>query len=480
MIHPRTWVARLSLRSRLVAVLLILLTASCALVATVTFLALHRFLIDRLDQQLAAAGNRFSLSLDHPSDSDADDGKLGSVAGQAAGTLAARIRNGVVTAIDVVARDEHPPPSARDRAAVAALPLSPGPRSVRLPDLGTYRVLVTARADGDILVTGLPLDQVGDITGRLVAIEAVVFAAALVVTGLAGAFLVRLSLRPLNRVAGTARRVSDLPLSSGEVSLPERVPTPAPGTEVGQLAEAFNHMLQHVETALSVRHASEDRLRHFVADASHELRTPIAVIRSHAEYAQRSASELPEPVDQALARIAAESERMGHLVQDLLLLARLDAGRPLARDEVDLTRLAIEAVSDARVAGNDHRWQLELPDEPVLVHGDEHALQQVIANLLANAGIHTPSGTTVITEMTQSSSTVELHVRDNGPGIPANVLPHVFERFVRADDSRARASGNTGLGLAITTAIVHAHRGTIDVRSQPGRTEFIVRLELSP
>ena len=477
----RTWVARLSLRSRLVAVLLVLLMVSCALVAAVTSLALHRFLIDRLDQQLVAAGNRFSVSLEHPGDGDSDDKQLDAVVGQAAGTLGARILNGRVTAITVVALgSEHPPPSARERAAVAALTVSTKPRSVHLPDLGEYRVIVATGQGGDVLVTGLPMDQVGDTTGRLVAIEAVVFAVALVITGVAGAFLVRLSLRPLIRVAGTALRVSDLPLSSGEVSLPERVPNPAPGTEVGQVAEAFNHMLEHVEAALSVRHASEDRLRHFVADASHELRTPIAVIRSHTEYAQRSTSELPEPVDKALVRIAAESERMGHLVQDLLLLTRLDSGRPLARDEVDLTLLAIDAVSDARVAGSDHRWQLELPDEPVLVHGDEHALHQVIANLLSNARTHTPSGTTVVTEVTETSGTVELHVRDDGPGIPAAVLPQVFERFVRADDSRSRASGSTGLGLSIAAAIIHAQAGTIDVQSRPGRTEFVVRLGLAP
>jgi two-component system, OmpR family, sensor kinase len=472
---------KLSLRVRLVAVLLILLLLSCGLVAAATTLALHRFLLQRLDQQLVAAGNRFSISLEHPGDGDSDDAQLDSVVGQAAGTLGARTFGGRIAAIDVVAGgSEHPPPSARDRAVVAALQVSSGPRTVNLPDLGGYRVIATGGQDGDVLITGLPLDQVADTTSRLVAIEAVVFAVALLLTGVAGAACVRLSLRPLTRVGGTALRVSHLPLSSGEVSLPERVANPAPGTEVGQVAEAFNHMLEHVETALRMRHASEDRLRHFVADASHELRTPIAVIRSHTEYAQRAGSDLAEPVEQALVRIGAESERMGHLVEDLLLLTRLDSGRPLARDEVDLSLLAIDAVSDARVAGSDHSWQLDLPDEPVLVHGDEHALHQVIANLLSNARTHTPAGTTVLTEVTETSGTVALHVRDDGPGIPAHVLPHVFERFVRADNSRSRASGSTGLGLSIVAAVVHAHGATIDVRSRPGRTEFVVRLDRPP
>ncbi len=171
----------------------------------------------------------------------------------------------------------------------------------------------------------------------------------------------RLSLRPLDRVASTAQRVSELPLASGEVSLPERVANPGPGTEVGQVADAFNHMLEHVESALSERQASEDRLRHFVADASHELRTPVAVIGSHAEYALHTSPDLPAPVRQALGRISAESGRMGHLVDDLLLLARLDAGAPPARDDVDLTRLVLDAVSDARVTAAEHHWQLDLP-----------------------------------------------------------------------------------------------------------------------
>ena len=248
------------------------------------------------------------------------------------------------------------------------------------------------------------------------------------------------------------------------------------------MPSAFNRMLEHVESALTQRQASEDRLRHFVADASHELRTPVAVIRSHAEYAQRAGGELPDEVQQALLRIGAESERMGQLVEDLLLLARLDSGRPLAVEDVDLTRLVIDAVSDARVAGPDHRWQLELPDEPV--DGQRRrapAAPGRSANLLANARAHTPAGTVVTTEVVEDRLTrsISLTVRDDGPGIPPAIVDGVFERFVRADGARSHASGSAGLGLSIVDAIVRAHGATISVRSEPGRTEFTIRFPVS-
>ena len=247
-------------------------------------------------------------------------------------------------------------------------------RTVDFPHLGKYRVLVTAGDDGDVLVTGLPEHPVNETITRLLLIELAVFAAALLLTGVAASLSVRWSLRPLHRVASTALEVSNLPLSTGTVTLPERVAIDTPQTEAGQVADAFNHMLEHVESALHERNASEDNLRHFVADASHELRTPVAVVRSHAEYAQRVGGELPEPVAEALSRIATEADRMGHLVDDLLLLARLDAGRPLEHSPVELTRLVLEAVSDARMISADHTWQLDLPEEEVAIDGDAHAL----------------------------------------------------------------------------------------------------------
>jgi two-component system, OmpR family, sensor kinase len=260
------------------------------------------------------------------------------------------------------------------------------------------------------------------------------------------------------------------------------VPDSDPRTEVGQLGAAFNRMLGHVEGALARREASESRLRRFAADASHELRTPLAAIRGYAELARRHPGTLPPDVEHALGRVEAESARMSALVEDLLLLARLDAGRPLESLPVDLTRLAIDATSDARAAGRGHRWRLELPDDPMLVTGDEHRLYQVLANLLSNARTHTPAGTTVTVALHRApvGDAAELTVTDDGPGIPAELQPDLFERFVRGDGSRSHAAGSTGLGLSIVAAVIAAHHGTAGVTSEPGRTRFTITLPLLP
>ncbi|MDZ4269026.1 MAG: HAMP domain-containing sensor histidine kinase, partial [Mycobacterium sp.] len=250
---------------------------------------------------------------------------------------------------------------------------------------------------------------------------------------------------------------------------------------IGQLSAALNRMLDRIAAALSARHASETRVRQFVADASHELRTPLAAIRGYTELAQRKQRELPDDVAHAMNRVESETERMTQLVEDLLLLARLDAGRPLQQEAVDLTRLVVDAVSDAHIAGPDHVWELDLPDEPVMVAGDEARLHQVLANLLANARTHTPPGTSVTTSLAVGDSAeVVLTVLDDGPGIPAWLQPDVFERFARGDSSRSRRGGSTGLGLAIVDAVVRAHGGTIEVQSVPGRTQFVVRLSGEP
>jgi two-component system, OmpR family, sensor kinase len=454
-----------------------MVTVSFLVVAAVTALALRTFLLQRLDQQLAAAGDRFSLSLEHPDDHDADNSdQLSATQGQAVGTLGARMLNGTATAIAVIGHDE-PAITGADRKIVAALQPNNDPRTIHLPGLGEYRVIASAGDDGDVLVTGLPEHPVDETITRLLLIEAAVFGACLLLTAVASSYGVRWSLRPLHRVATTALDVSNRPLSTGTVSLPERVAVPAPHTEAGQVADAFNHMLNHVEAALSDRHASEDRLRRFVADASHELRTPVAVIRAHAELAQRTADEtVPDEILDALTRITSEADRMGHLVDDLLLLARLDSGRPLERSSVDITRLTLEAVADARLVGATHVWKLDLPEDEVQIEGDPRALRQVVTNLLTNARIHTPPGTTVTATITATSpSVISISVSDDGPGIPSELLPRIFDRFVRAELTRARPTGS-GLGLSIVAAIVAAHHGSTDLKSRPGRTEVHVTL----
>jgi two-component system, OmpR family, sensor kinase len=259
-----------------------------------------------------------------------------------------------------------------------------------------------------------------------------------------------------------------------------------------------------VETALQRRAASEARLRRFAADASHELRTPLAAIRGYAELALLRPGESPEEVTHALGRVLSESRRMSTLVDDLLLLARLDAGRPLGRDPVDMTRLAIDAASDAQVARPGHRWILELPDDPVSTLGDEDRLRQVLGNLVTTAGRHTPDGTSVTIRLsdrlpdggrtpvpggTVPGCTVQrgalpaeprlvISVTDDGPGIQPDLLPELFERFTRADTSRSHAGGasSTGLGLAIVDAVVAAHHGAVLVTSRPGMTRFTIVL----
>ena len=384
--------------------------------------------------------------------------------------------------------------AAETTSLLAALEDGDAPLTVDLGDrLGSYRLLaseVPAQGTGtspSLLVTGLPLAGV-DASVRSAAL--ILVPLALVSVALAGVGadrLVRRSLAPLDRVAGTALRVGSQELGRGDVAVPDRVELrdTDPRTEVGQVGQALNSLLDTMESALAERHASEQRVRQFVADASHELRTPLASIRGYAELSRRQGEQVPETVRHALGRVEGEAIRMQGLVEDLLLLARLDAGRPLARENVDLTRLCLDAVSDARVAGAGHRWALELPGEPVEVVGDEARLRQVLANLLTNARTHTPAGTLVTTTLSLGAEDAQgaaarprarLVVRDDGPGLPEHLRGQVFERFTRGDDSRSRAAGSTGLGLSIVRAVARAHGGEVEVTSVPGATEFAVEL----
>ena len=349
-------------------------------------------------------------------------------------------------------------------------------------------IALHARHGDQTIVTGLPTAVVDDTLWWVLWMFCVLAVIALLAAATAGILIIRRQLAPLSRVTAAARAVAALELDTGEVNLPNqivRVDPEGAHTEVGQLGTALNTMLDRIASALSARHASETRVRQFVADASHELRTPLAAIRGYTELAQRKRRELPDDVAHAMSRVESETERMTRLVEDMLLLARLDAGRPLGREPVDVSMLVVDAVSDAHVAGLDHDWALDLPEEPVTVIGDEARLQQVLVNLLANARIHTPPGTTVMTSLARDGDAAVLTVADDGPGIPADLLPEIFERFARGDSSRSRrgdaaaATSNpsgTGLGLSIVAAVVKAHDGTIDVHSEPGSTKFVVRV----
>ncbi|MFI7598321.1 ATP-binding protein [Actinoplanes sp. NPDC049681] len=508
--HPARWPspAGWSLRTRLIAIVIVLLTVLGLVVGATAEIYLHNTLYQRLDTQLSEASERarggpgragppnsgpffhFDTATEPPPGAQnnwivliftrSDAGAVTQLGGGVVKYKEADTNGGETSRGQ---RNEYV--KAPDSAVNTLSTLTPDGAHVDVDlgdELDDYRVVSMTPDGNTMIVTGIPLR---DTEQTLLAVAGVTGGAvllALVAAGWAGAVIIRRNLKPLSRVAATATKVSELRLDEGEVDLAQRVPAADtdPRTEVGAVGAALNRMLDHVGNALEARHASEMQVRQFVADASHELRTPLAAIRGYAELSRRSRTEVPEEIGHVLRRVESEAQRMTALVEDLLLLARLDAGRPLAHDPVDLTMLVVDAVSDAHAAGPRHDWQLDLPEEPVTVTGDGQRLHQVLANLLANARTHTPDGTTVTVGVAAEEGSAVLRVTDVGPGIPAELQPHIFERFARGDSSRSRAAGSTGLGLSIVHAVVTAHGGTVGVDSRPGRTEFTVRLPLTP
>ena len=486
---------RLSLRARLLLAFLVPLVIALALVGAVATASVHRELVSQVDARLQDAIDRSSTAdrgahgEDPPSPStdgdEADsDGYAGpgflTARGQEPGQLGAKVVDGVCTEAGVIDKTGSGDPVDPAQASlIAGVPPDGDPHTIDLGgELGEYRLMADRLSGDAVLVVGLPLSSSSGAVARLGLVEVVVGLLAVLAAALTGFVLIRRTLRPLQRVAGTATRVAELPLASGEVRLVERVP-PAdtdPHTEVGRVGSALNRLLDHVEGSLAARQASETQVRQFVADASHELRTPLASIRGYAELVRRNGSAVPDDVGHALRRVESEALRMSGLVDDLQLLARLDAGRDIAAGEVDLSAIVVDAVSDAHVAGPRHHWRVDLPEGAVLVPGDEDRLHQVLVNLLANTRAHTLEGTTSTTRLRVEDGWAQLEVIDDGPGIPPELLGTVFERFARGDLSRSRNAGSTGLGLAIVQAVVGAHGGTVSLDSWPGRTAFTVRL----
>ncbi|MCG5432933.1 HAMP domain-containing histidine kinase [Mycobacterium sp. MYCO198283] len=480
-----------SLRARLLAGQILLLATVCVGIAAATELALYQYLVHQLDERLDEVGRRSAVMFGEPPPPPppwraarpfprpGPGPEFLDAPAQPVGLVAAVVSDGAPRAAGYLSRTgERQALTAAAEAQLAAVPADRRPDTRDIDGLGRYRVVAEPTPAGDTVVVGLPLAEVDDTLLRVLVIFGVVTAAALAAAATVGAVIIRHALTPLNRVADTAGRVAGLPLDRGEVALPVRVAEADanPNTEVGRMGLALNRMLDHIAAALSARQQSETRVRQFVADASHELRTPLTAIRGYTELAQRAGEELPPEVAHAIGRVESEAGRMTHLVEDLLLLARLDSGRPLEREPVDLSQLVVDAVSDAHVAGPDHDWNLELPDDPVVVIGDATRLHQVIGNLLTNARVHTPPGTSVTVSLSADAAAAIIEVADDGPGIPAALQPQVFERFARGDTSRSRKAGSTGLGLAIVAAVVRAHGGHIALRSTPGETVFTVRL----
>ena len=526
-----------SLRTRLVVGVLGLVLVMAAVMSSVSTVSLRHTLMARTDSQLMAAAQRAADKRhdltqeakkasdeavqegtekpggqpDGAGGADGDPGKQGvppglDAAGQSTGTLTlitAQTSASSSEAAAYIDKDGHYAAiSKEDCRLLLSEATEDHPVTVHLHHLGSYRVVATRdEASGSTVITGLSLEGDKALIRTQLLIELAVALVGALVVALAGRVMVRSSLAPLERVARTAHRVASQPLERGEVSIKDRVEKADldSSAEVGQVGGALNTLLGHVESALAARQRSETQVRQFVADASHELRTPLASIRGYTELIRREGADadLPEEATYALERVHSESVRMTALVEDLLLLARLDAGRELRREEVDLVGLLVDTVADARAAGPDHDWRLDLAvleppadatadeaedflPEPPLVIGDEARLRQVIVNLLANARVHTPAGSHVTTTLARERDTLIVRIHDDGPGIAPDVRDRLFERFARGDSSRERRTGSTGLGMSIALAIVQSHGGSIDVDSSTAPedhgTTFTVRL----
>lgn len=476
-----TFAGRFTLQRKL----LLALIGSLALICTVIGLALNtgmrQSMTMQLQEQLSFASERaatYSAEIGH----DAPTGTL-FAPGQASGTLNAKMVSGYLFSGAVLdsKTGERKDITGHDAQLLATLKLD-SPPVIQSLSIGDY--LLSAQKDpgsGGVLITGLPTAPNERTLAALGVLTITVSLAGLFAIGLIGSLIIRRSLASLQRVSAVASSVANAELDAGSVALEARVAPEdsIPGTESGDVGHALNALLDNVATAFAAREASEAQMRQFVADASHELRTPLSAIRGYTELI--SATEhFSDDGQRSLNRVLEQSTRMSSLVENLLLLARLDEKHQLKTSEVNLAQLASEITEDFRITAPDHQWSTDVPEEPVMISADASALRRVITNLLANARKHTSPGNTVTVALHRDDKAHEavLSVTDTGEGIEPSFLPHVFKRFTRADAARSGADGTTGLGLPIAQAIVEAHQGSISVASEPGRTVFTVRLPL--
>ncbi len=483
----RSFLQRVPLRVTLVVALVLLAAVGLTATGAVVTTQLRGYLVDQVDQDLTRLASR------PPGDgqgrgggSDDDPFQTSRDEYYAFATIA-----GVVPATSEETTNGATPPdltASRIKDAAGRKPFDVG----SVGGGSQWRVVVrpvtfTNPAQGTssqgLYVRAVSLSDVEDTTNRLVLVELLVGAVVLLLLGGLAYVVVRTSLRPLREVEGTAAEIA-----AGDLT--RRVPEGHPRTEVGRLSQAFNGMLGQIEQAFRAREASESsalaseaRMRRFVADASHELRTPLTSIRGFAELYRQGAVTGPENLDRVMGRVEQEAARMGLLVEDLLLLARLDQQRPLEQEPVDLLGVAGDAVHDARVLAPDREIELDVGAGAPVVLGDESRLRQVVTNLVSNALTHTPAGTPVTVSLAVHPAEdggpdrVLLAVADQGPGMSEADRAQVFERFYRADPSRTRAAGGSGLGLSIVAALVAAHGGRVGVQSAPGSgSRFLVEL----
>ena len=486
---PR-WFPR-SLRRQLLLGVLAVVTVVLVTVGIVSVLSLRGYVTTMNDAEVAKSLHAFDNSYTRYRNGEPTSAHKGTppvsqalleFTGQTPGNLIAVLHDGVVIGSAVFSEDQARPAPADVVRAIEGQKWYDGPpHTEKLGSLGSYRVDCLIQGP-DILVVGVSLNLADRIIARKNITTTALVAAALVVTAGLTVWVVGYTLRPLRRVAATAAEVAAMPLTDDDhrISVRVRPEDTDPGNEVGIVGHTLNRLLDNVDSALAHRADSDLRMRQFITDASHELRTPLAAIQGYAELTRQDSSALPPTTEYALARIESEARRMTLLVDELLLLSRLGEGEDLQSEDVDLADLVINAVNDAAVAAPTHHWVKDLPDEPVWVRGDHARLHQLVSNLLSNARLHTPPGVTVTTGITCHRSDAEgayaeLSVADDGPGIDADLLPRLFERFVRADTSRSNGSG-IGLGLAIVSSIVKAHHGSVTAESANGRTVFRVRL----
>src|SRR5271155_3688522 len=482
--RPRT------LRRQLVLGVSAVVTVVVLVVGVVSVLSLRNYVTTMNDAEVAESLDALDHSFTrHRLGESGHRGDIGQAmlgfTGQNAGNVIAVIHDGDVIGSAVFFEDDPRPAQPDVIAAIKAQPWHDGElRTVKLGSLGSFRASSQSAGPHDQLVVGVSLDLANKAINRRIVSATVLLIAALLVTAGLTTLVVGYALRPLRRVAATAAEVAGTPLTSDDRRITARVQPDDtdPNNEVGIVGHTLNRLLDNVDSALAHRADSDLRMRQFITDASHELRTPLAAIQGYSELTRQDSSTLPPTTEYALARIESEARRMTSLVDELLLLSRLAEGEDLQADDIDLADLVINAVSDASVAAPSHHWVKDLPEDPVWIRGDHARLHQLVSNLLNNARVHTPPGVTVTAGIARhrggpDAPYAELTVDDDGPDIDADVLPRLFERFVRADQSRTNGSGN-GLGLAIVSSIVKAHHGSVSAESGNGRTVFRVRLPM--
>ncbi|MEU0413793.1 HAMP domain-containing sensor histidine kinase [Streptomyces griseorubiginosus] len=355
-------------------------------------------------------------------------------------------------------------------------------RTEHIAGVGDYRLRACEVEPGVVLVSAAPMADIDDTVRRLITVQVVAFGLALLVLVLIGRKLLRRGLQPLSDMASTAHGIASHDLSETAARLPLRADERGGGPEVEELRTAFNTMLEHIDDSLAVRAEAEQRLRRFVADASHELRTPLMSVRGYADLFQYAAANAPEERDKHLARLRAEAARMGFLLDDLLLLARLDAAEvetPLRPAEVDLVELVEHAADAFRASHPDHPLSFEEGPRALKLRLDPQRVRQVVDNLLTNAAVHTPPGTEVSVGVRVRDGSARVRIADAGPGIPADDQERVFDRFYRVDKARSRDRGGSGLGLAVANSLVRAQGGTVELSSEPGSTVFTVSFPLT-